>query len=415
MEFPRVLVISPTSIGTKTATGIAMASFFRDWPRDALAQIYSERHGDFDLTVCDNYFSLESPLEKLRSIPLIGKSLCFFFGNNGILGEYIPLKPMLSWINRFQPDLLYYRVVDRPTFYWWLPLKLSRILEIPLVAHIMDDWPARFESESSLSYNLFFRPRLQRGLSELFSSSAVNLSISEEMSKAFKLRYGVDFIPIHNSIDITRWRGLQNYYGSFDNNQHFRIVYSGSLAADMQLQSLKDIAEVVSGLIKKGVNISLAINSAPWWLSVFRKHFMNIPAVRFSTFAPQTEYPRILAEADLLILPVNFDKRSFRYVRYSMANKVPEYMASGTPVLVYGPLGTTTVEYASSAGWAYVVPKRSKKQLERAIMDLRSSRQKRVTMAKRAKKLAFLNHNASRVRPRFAELLRNAINLDRGK
>jgi len=65
-----------------------------------------------------------------------------------------------------------------------------------------------------------------------------------------------------------------------------------------------------------------------------------------------------LAAADALLLPVNFDADSVRMIRYSMPTKVPAYLLSGTPTLVYGPAGVAQVDYALGRRWGHVVPRR---------------------------------------------------------
>ena len=122
-------------------------------------------------------------------------------------------------------------------------------------------------------------------------------------------------------------------------------------------------------------------------------------------FVPRSEYPRTLIKADLLALPINFDAESLTYVRYSMANKSPEYMASGTPILVYGPMEAATVEYAVEGKWGHVVAVRDKEKLEKAIVSLMSSPEKGAELGRRARELSFTKHDSNMVRQRFRDLL----------
>jgi glycosyltransferase involved in cell wall biosynthesis len=407
VEFPRVLIISPTRLDAQTATGAAMASFFRGWPKDRIAQIYSNKVSEFDHGVCEQYCYANSHLEKIPGVKKFGRITTELLGCHAVDRIRIRWNDVLAWARRFRPEVVYYRAVEDPSFFKWLPLRLTKELGVPLVTHIMDDWPARCEARCGAAKRRFLVPRLHRQLEDLFQNSVLNLSICEKMSRAFQDRYGVRFIPFHNSIDIDEWKDPRARPCQ-DASGPFRIVYTGSLASDMQLWSVKDLAEVVGELHKGGVHVGLELYGAKWWLTNYGRYLEGLPGVKHMGFVPSNEYPRILMEADLLALPINFDDESLAYIRYSMANKGPDYMASGTPILVYGPAESATVEYAASAGWGYVVAERDKEKLEKAVLDLMSDRERGFQLGQHARTLAFKKHDARIVRKRFQALLRKA-------
>jgi glycosyltransferase involved in cell wall biosynthesis len=399
-----VLVISPTRFGTQTATGAVMTVFFQGWPKEAIAQIHSDAFSERETEVCSRYYHLRKRKSRFWETP-VAREFADLVGPNGLIRSRLEFGKTAAWVRRFQPELIYNRVVDEPAFYRFLPLKLAKALNVPIVSHIMDDWPGRLDGNGS---NLRRRIHLRwthRCLRDLFASSAVNLSICDKMSEAFSARYGVPFRAFHNAIDKEMWSPFPRSEKG-GSNDVFRVVYTGSISEDMQLQSLVDIADVVSELHMRGIRIQLEIFGAEWWLANYRRHLGRLKGVRHAGFVPRAEYPRILMEADLLILPVNFDEKSLRYVRYSMANKAPEYMASGTPVLVYGPVESATVHDATTRGWGYVVPERNRPMLEAVLVELMNSREQRTALGQRAKALAFSKHDAGAVRQRFRALMR---------
>jgi glycosyltransferase involved in cell wall biosynthesis len=91
-----------------------------------------------------------------------------------------------------------------------------------------------------------------------------------------------------------------------------------------------------------------------------------------------------------------------------MPTRVPAYMMSGTPILVYGPPEVAAVEYAQQAGWGYVVPQRDLNALREAITLLVSNTELRKKMGQRAQRLAVQNHDAAKVRETFRQALVNA-------
>ena len=414
MWFPRVLVVSPTRMGSQTATGVVMANFFRGWPRGFIAQIHSDQYSDIEHDVCQHYYYLKSHRRQKRLTRMFGESFADVLDFTWLQWTGGTLKAALAWSKKFRPHMIYYRAVDKPFLYRWLPLKLAQRMGVPLVTHIMDDWPARYETTEESVISSFLVPPLHRHLKELFSCSAVNLSICSRMSDAFEARYGMPFTPFHNGIEVDEWSAPKKETPPHPDGP-FRMVYTGSLALDMQIWSLRDIAEVASDLRKRGIDIGLEIYGAKWWFPNYKKYFHGIDGVRYAGFVPRSEFPRLLMEADLLVLPVNFDEKSLRYVRYSLANKAPEYMASGTPVLVYGPREASTVDYAASEGWGHVVSQCSKEKLRDAILNLMSSPDKRVEMGRKARALAFCRHDAAKVRTQFRTLLTQVARGERPK
>jgi hypothetical protein len=108
----------------------------------------------------------------------------------------------------------------------------------------------------------------------------------------------------------------------------------------------------------------------------------------------------------VLVLPFNFEADSAEYMRLSMPTKAPAYMASGAPILVYGPSHIAPVRYAIREGWGHVVSTPGADAVAKAIADLADNQYLRESVAKRAQAIAALRHNAVRVRAEFQDLLR---------
>ena len=117
----------------------------------------------------------------------------------------------------------------------------------------------------------------------------------------------------------------------------------------------------------------------------------------------------LFANADLLVLPVNFDQASRTRLRYSIPTKVPAYMLSGTPILAYGPAEVASIQYAKKSGWGYVVSRRDKAALKDAIVRLATDIDLRTRLGQRAQALASENHDARKVHVAFRNTLASAV------
>lgn len=389
-KWPSTLVLSSTRLGGMSATGAAMRSLFADCPAGTLSQLHADRSPPSDQEVeCPSHFV--DP----------GTDKAIAWGDARPTSE--AYDQMLAFAREQSPDLIYHRAIDDPKWMAPLAISLSKDLGIPLVTHIMDDWPRR-QAEASPEN----ATALQARLAELFSHSTRALSICDKMSVAFADRYAKPFESFQNAADLNEWTSAQPTR-SFERDGVFRIVYAGSLAEDMTLQSFIDLVEAVKALVKAGRKVELEVYGAQWWKKVFDKHAGDLPFVRYVGFVPRADYVSALRSADLLAMPINFDDRSLNYIRYSLANKSVDYMAAARPILVYGPTESATVEYAAREGWAEVVSTQGADTLERMLSQLIDSPARRRQLAASALGTARRNHDAAKVRERFRKLLVSAL------
>ena len=76
-------------------------------------------------------------------------------------------------------------------------------------------------------------------------------------------------------------------------------------------------------------------------------------------------------------------------------------MASGTPVLLYGPADAAPIVYARDQGWGYVVTREGVDEVKQAIQTLMADPARRIEYAIRARRLAEKNHNLEIVKSRL--------------
>ena len=270
-------------------------------------------------------------------------------------------------IEAFEPDVILYRpLVDRPSLHELAMTTLRCRTDLPLVTWIMDDWPARLatvEPQNFASANMDLLWLLRR--------SGLRLAISDAMSEAFLARYGMVFTAIANGVDPVDWTAPRQH-----SDGSLVIRYSGGIAADMNADSLVRVARAVQARADAGQDVRFEIATTPHWAVQSGALFDGLSAIEIETVSrPRSEYVRWLSEADVLVVAYNFDPDSLRYVRYSMANKMPECMAAGAALLAHGPRGVATVDYLADADVAEVVDTDDiKTALEAAVERLGRSR-----------------------------------------
>lgn len=317
-----------------------------------------------------------------------------------------------SWIADFGPSLIYSQLSDLPVM-----ALVSEILDesaLPFALHIMDDWPNSMYRRGLLAWPV--RVHAQRTLESLLNRADARMAIGDAMAAEYLRRYHVPFVPIQNAVEMRKQDSLAALHRSeypVRRDSQVRVVYTGRIGTANAI-SLLSVAEVVSEMGTRGNPIRLRVYTSstehPAAKRMSRLDFVEIrPAV------PHSHVPSVLESADVLLMPLDFDEASVQFAGLSMPTKIPEYMASGRPVLTYAPSGSAVAEYARHGGWSLLVERPEPSLIRDALCTLIDSQALRDAMGERAKALALERHDATMVRARFAAELARSGALGRGR
>jgi glycosyltransferase involved in cell wall biosynthesis len=433
-DFPRVLIITPQAFNHVTGTGVTFSNLFREWPKDLLACIHNDSVPTED-DVCDHYFCLGpdeirkwgvfnwfvrkvgkqtsdaqafnnasvQPAYKLGLLKRAAKYIRdFLFGIDSVPEAIIFSKELVAWIDKFQPDIIYSPLGDN-TIMQFVD-EASQLWDTKLVLHIMDDWRAVKYSSGVLS-----GPR-RRQMNSLFTDlvmiSDERMGICPLMCEAYEREFERPFLPFQNTIDTETWAKFSRT--NIVPGKSFRILYAGSIFPFAQLESLEEICQAIGQMNEDGRAITLDIFSPRFMSNQYQDSLVVHKAITIKDPIPHGEgYFKALCSADLLLLPVNFDENTVRFIRYSMPTKVPEYLLSGVPIFVYGPANVAQIDYAVKSKWGYVETNRGVDNVIMGLRELSENMSLREKLNIRARKLAVENHDAGTVRKKFREALCN--------
>ncbi len=423
-DLPRVLVVTSNNFNLVTGGGITLTNLFRGWPHERLANLHEDTLPE-DHTVCRTFYRLTDaeirwlwPFslvrvwygQKKRQVQATGASVpapgagSWLGAVKRVLGEGAPKRARLTpalieWVERFRPTLLYGFLgsLEQMT----LMRSLAARFGLPMVVHMMDDWPAVLHTRGLLSP--IMGPLVRHELTRTLNEARVRLAICEEMCEEYQRRYGYRFHAFQNALEPAQW--LPHARKAWQAHSPFIVRYVGSIVRDGQKDSLEDIANAVAELWRAGRKIQLRIHSPKADAEYLRG--LNLPPEVLSIEGPPDPdlVPRLLAGADLLILPYNFDTRSARYIRLSLPTKAPAYMMSATPILVYAPADVATARYAAREEWAHVVSEQGKQAVIEALTLLMNAPALRERLGRQAQRVALARHDAERVRRAFWDTL----------
>ena len=372
-EDPRLLLIDMTSLRGNAATSMLKAAYFEGWTEGRLLHLQAMSWDKVGLAADFGQAYLERPDVNMRD----------------------------EILSRFQPEIIFYRPVAGKPALHKQAMEIIQASDAPLAMWMMDDWPARLETEDPEAAE-----RMRADLEVLFERSAVNYAISEGMARAFGARYGVSFEVAHNGVDPRDWRSIQPSKAK-KSGRPVTLRYSGSLAPDMTRDSVYAVAEATSVLSAKGVPVRMQISTQDAWYAENASRFRGLKGVQIRRARhTDTGYRQWLSDADIVLLAYNFDEATRRYVLYSFANKTPELLASGAAVLAFGPADLETIAFLKSRGLAECIVEKDPDRLSGSIRALAEKPALRHELARKGRDYAFSQMDMGGFRENMRQHLR---------
>jgi glycosyltransferase involved in cell wall biosynthesis len=428
MLLPKVLIINQP-FNSNTGGGITLSNLFGNWDREKLAVACSGYllAEDMDPKLCNNYYQLGSKerkwifpfnllsqkyysgainikdkatskdkvvvkKSKLR-VKLITNYMLPIFDFMGF--SHFQAKTKLSssfckWLDDFNPNVIYVQASTRESILFCIAV--HEYLKRPMVFHMMDDWPTLIGVRGALKK--FWKRKIDKEFRLLLDRADLLMGISDYMCEDYNKRYGKKFVTFHNPINLGFWKKAQRH--NYELAKSPTLLYAGRIGLGID-KSLRNIAEAVKRLNKElhtDLKFIIQTQDDPIWI----KNFKNVERQDFVAYE---ELPSVFAQADILILPYDFSPESLSFIKYSMPTKAPEYMASGTPIIVFAPEETAIVRNARKYNWARIITENSIKAVSIGIKEMIESRELRQQYAKNAILMAEKNYNSTKVTTKF--------------
>lgn len=436
MALPKVLIIGQP-FNNDTGGGITLTNLFNGWDRDKLAVACSGYLilDNIDTKVCDTYYQLGHKEHKWR-FPFnymqrkytsgllkfdekriqnmtIKKSgfrinviMNFFYPILQYLGLYHYIfrtelsEDFCNWLEAYNPDVIYDQTATRDGILFCLAL--HSYLKKPSIFHMMDDWPLIITGNGL--FKKYWQKKIDKEFRTLLDQTSVLMSISHEMAREYKIRYNKDFIPFHNAIDIEFWK--QHQRKNYELGENPTILYAGriGLGIESSLELIIKAIEMVNEELKVSLKFILQTQEKPKWTGKYK-------SVVHKKFVSYNDLPKVFSESDFLLLPYDFSEESVKYIKLSMPTKAPEYMVSGTPIIIFAPEVTAIVKYAKEEKWAEVITENKINKIAESIKKLIRDKELRQRIAQNAIKTAEKNHNSTDVRNQFKEVIISVVNV----
>jgi glycosyltransferase involved in cell wall biosynthesis len=439
MKLPKVLILGPT-FNKNTGGGITLSNLFSGWDKDKIA-VASTGHEFYykslDTSICDTFYVLgiqeykwsfplnylqhkfESGQLKIKPAtvdfvqnPAFSKPVGLrkkfidsyffpflrYFGFFHFISKYELSASFCKWLDKFKPDILYVQVSERAGVNF--ARQVTAYLKVPMILHMMDDWPSTISNHGL--FKKYWNRKIDSDFKLLIKDAALLMSISDDMAVEYEKRYGRKFVTFHNPIDCTFWK--QYPKTNYELGKPPTLLYAGRIGIGVE-DSLETIAIAIEQLNREmniSIQFDLQTKEIPPWINRYK-------CVVHKKFVPYHDLPKVFAKADFLVLPYDFSNKGRRFIKYSMPTKMPEYMMSGTPIIIFAPAETAVVNYAQQYGCAKMITENNVEAFKKGFQELLENKLERTTMAKNAVVIAEKRHNANNVRLEFKQAVASLI------
>ena len=236
--------------------------------------------------------------------------------------------------------------------------------KIPFVIHLADH---SLEFERSSSTNI------------LREASKI-ICITEEMKFMYEQTLGrKDIEVLHNGAEQACSEISSPSPEPFSEQNPFVLCFIGGLFYHLHGDCIEDLFEAVSQIRKKipWIEFNLYGQRQP---TDFLEDLIHLDGfTHHGIVMPLEKKFEIMEKAHCFVIPSSFKEEKHRHYRYSFPTKLPELIASGRPILSYGPKETATNRILETNNLGLRIHDRSVQKLVESLENLVSQYQESVS------------------------------------
>lgn len=309
--------------------------------------------------------------------------------------DFMDLEPcripdeIMQKIKMFSPDVIYTN--GSSTRVHTAVNKIARKLGIPVILHLMDDWPETIYTTSFLSAI----PRM-RLLSQLKKTNALchtNFAISKPLCDKYAQKYQKPYIELMNP--VINMRNAVN----FVEHEGIRFLYAGSLSLGRE-KSLIKIAELLYNKLGSSIHTEFTLYVPDQYnTKEMKERFGRFGAI-VCNYIPNAELQKRYDDADVLVHIESFEEKYRDFTKYSLSTKIPEYMGAGKPILAFLPCELYGYQYIKENAAGLVA--HDEPSLNEALDKMLTDSDLRQQMAENGIHCAKRNHSLESVKQKLS-------------
>ena len=288
-------------------------------------------------------------------------------------------KKLLHWVDDFDPDVVFFASGDY-AFMYKIALKIAKYKNIPLLVSCMDDYYFYNKNEKRFLGKLVHR-RFMKQVKKTVAYSSKLFCICDKMSRDYGEFFGKPTVTIHTPATITEPLKYEktnsvSYIGNLGYKRNEQLVKIGRALKSLDVKDKPEFIDVYSGENDPDILIDLTEENG----------------IKFHGSIPADKVLEVMGKSLAIIHIESFDPEMRKRVAYSVSTKIADSLASGTPLLAFGPAEVASVEYLIDNKAAFCAT--SEDELQRVLGELITDSKKREEIVYNALALAKKNHDS---------------------
>lgn len=378
----KVLIISHNVISTDNNMGKTLLSLFSEFSKEELCQLYvypiipnidkcNSYYCITDKDILKSLYNFSSPGKELDKV-LIKNSNSIMDAQTGVYTSTNNNKPMRrilrdimwklsrwdndkleNWIRKEKPICIFL-APGYAKFIYDIALKIATRYDLPIITYICDDYyfvkePKDFIGKIQLSL-------LREKINSLMSNTQHIIGICDEICELYSSKFGVPATTIMtgSSFEIAKEVKIVDKPQS--------ISYFGNLGCNRYI-SLAEIGQCLDEINREnGTEFKLKIYTGETDKRILDK-LAQASAIELKNFVVGDEFKKEFFSSELLLHVEAFDEDSMDKVKHSVSTKIADSLASGIPLVAYGPESLVSIKHLSTNKCAYILTSDLKKSL----------------------------------------------------
>lgn len=363
---PRVLIVGTVPYNRQSSSR-AFESYFKNWEKESLAQIFSNPrepvHGH-----CGTFYQITDKRMLVRHFKKIDTGVVFFDRDledewkpipqnerksltsrlYGLGSRKFPLNYLLRgfiwkkkywctpefrmWIDEFNPECVFLAFSD-DYFIPQIALYIARERNIPIVSCIGDDY--FFNDRKSISpWYYLYRLTYKKLIRNVFAHGGSAAYIGNKIRDKYNHEFNLDGETVYLTSELKR-----HEYRAINTEEPF-ISYCGNVRLG-RAESLCEIATSLSRINDQYKIHVYSNESEEQYIKILKEH----PNVVYGGAIPYSQVMEVMSKSDILLVVEGFEKKDVDITRYSLSTKVADSLAVGGAVLSLGSLECGAIEY----------------------------------------------------------------------
>lgn len=268
-------------------------------------------------------------------------------------------KSLKAWIQKEKPDCIFL-APGYAKFIYDIALKLSEEFNLPIVTYICDDYyfvktPKKLVGKVQLTL-------LKKKIEQLFRYSKQVVAICDEIKNLYQKQFEISAttimtgasIEIAHEPRICRNPKSISYFGNVGCNRYKSLIELGLALDEINSETGEDLKIKVY----TSENSEEIINA----LKIAK-------SIELMGFVSGQDYEAAFFSSEILLHVEAFDKESIDIVKHSVSTKIADCLASGIPLIAYGPEEVASIAHLERNKCAYIINADIKKQLESLFIN----------------------------------------------